>query len=684
MDVVLKNKNIDKIFEKFLKNHKKFDYDKCLRRNCPVPKSTSHSFNERSQVLNFLRLILYQVVPRELFGSGKNQRIMYHNLKKLVFAGKFDKFCLGQFMMKIRVKDCEWIGKDDGISLREKIVSKMLLWLVTDYFMIILKSYFYVTDTSFGCHQLFYYRQSKWRKLCKVKIDELIESGVFRRIENKDLIEKLKNEGYGVGNLRFTPKVSNLRPLVSQTKQKESDLEKLRYVLCTLKYAIRKNPSLIGFGSQSVRTARQKWGQFKKSAAGNSKYYFVRVDVKDCFHSMIQKKLLEILEKVYDYLFRSNSYVRIAEVDHFRRLRTSVFRHRVLIAGDARDSFEEMLDGNQAAFVGENVVLDSGKRFIMTKPCMRSRLKRYICSLLCTLPASACGNEQPPFHQIQGIVQGQMLSSILCNIYYGAMDNQHLSKYTKNSGNFLIRLIDDYLFVSPNIDEANQFLAQMVAGFDDFNSQINSSKCCTNLRESGDVFPEIQTIRDDTRMPWLGSQIDVTSLDIFIDYSRYGNIETDSTIARQFWKSSMFMKEKVLNSLKSKSSESIYFDESCNSIKCVTQNVYELFLIAAFRLVCYIRFSGRKKGADYIFDIIRTCSDSVFKILRRLKKKTSLTKFEVRYLSLRAFERKFMTLLTWRQLGRKLRFRRLKLLEKTRKTIVDTIDTFPKDFSNFY
>jgi hypothetical protein len=54
-----------------------------------------------------------------------------------------------------------------------------------------------------------------------------------------------------------------------------------------------------------------------------------------------------------------------------------------------------------------------------------------------------------------------MISTLLANYYYGAMERDHLKLL---SDELLMRQADDFLFVTPNLENAQAFLVTMVKG----------------------------------------------------------------------------------------------------------------------------------------------------------------------------------------------------------------------------
>jgi telomerase reverse transcriptase len=69
------------------------------------------------------------------------------------------------------------------------------------------------------------------------------------------------------------------------------------------------------------------------------------------------------------------------------------------------------------------------------------------------------------YRQKDGIPQGSVLSSLLCNFFYGDMERKHLG-FTKDDGSALLRYVDDFLFITTKKDLAVEFLRVMAQGQD--------------------------------------------------------------------------------------------------------------------------------------------------------------------------------------------------------------------------
>ena len=72
--------------------------------------------------------------------------------------------------------------------------------------------------------------------------------------------------------------------------------------------------------------------------------------------------------------------------------------------------------------------------------------------------------DQDYYRQIIGIPQGSVLSSLLCSFFYGDLEKTSLQTFRDNENSVLLRLIDDYLYISTEEDKARHFLQIMNKG----------------------------------------------------------------------------------------------------------------------------------------------------------------------------------------------------------------------------
>src|SRR5437016_3414928 len=78
------------------------------------------------------------------------------------------------------------------------------------------------------------------------------------------------------------------------------------------------------------------------------------------------------------------------------------------------------------------------------------------------------------YRQKVGIPQGSVVSTVLCNMFYAHLEKKKLP-FLQDADGLLLRLIDDFLFITMNRDHAKQFLqlmndGTMILGFSDLRS----------------------------------------------------------------------------------------------------------------------------------------------------------------------------------------------------------------------
>lgn len=130
------------------------------------------------QVYGFLRACLRELVPSGLWGAKHNKRRFFKNVKQFISLGKCGKLSLQELMWKMKVEDCLWLRSNPGNNCvpaaehrtRERILAAFLFWLMDVYVVELLRSFFYITETTFQKNQLFFYRKSVWSKLQSIGV----------------------------------------------------------------------------------------------------------------------------------------------------------------------------------------------------------------------------------------------------------------------------------------------------------------------------------------------------------------------------------------------------------------------------------------------------------------------------------------------------------------------------------
>lgn len=153
--------------------------------------------------------------------------------------------------------------------------------------------------------------------------------------------------------------------------------------------------------------------------------------------------------------------------------------------------------------------------------------------------------------QTVGIAQGSILSTLLCTLYYGHMENSIIFPYlskndhdrqilpddvngcaapeattdlsSSSSQYLLLRYVDDFLFLTTSKKQAISFFTRLWRGFYNYNCNMNKDKFCTNFDFGAhklDLKRLLVTSDDVSFLKWSGLLINCCSLEVQADYSR--------------------------------------------------------------------------------------------------------------------------------------------------------------------
>ena len=168
--------NLIPLFDRFRLNHQEF----YLRRRSRLPLSyTHHHVPEPTATLDqlislttplvivqkFLRVWLTHVLPVEFFGSKSNHRLFIRKMSFLIQLPRTQQYSLGDALRRIKSKACPWtkISSNSSSIIRQLYLTHLIHFLIR-YVLVLIRSYFYVTEASSPSHPLVlvFYRHKIW------------------------------------------------------------------------------------------------------------------------------------------------------------------------------------------------------------------------------------------------------------------------------------------------------------------------------------------------------------------------------------------------------------------------------------------------------------------------------------------------------------------------------------------
>ncbi|XP_030597126.1 telomerase reverse transcriptase isoform X1 [Archocentrus centrarchus] len=592
------------LFRQLLQQHRRCSYSRILQRLCPWVEESNTGQGELNSLLPqhcaphrvylFVRECL-SVIPQELWGSDQNRLHFFARVRSFLQSGKFERLSLAELMWKMKVNDCDWLkirktGRfpPSELAYRTQILGQFLAWLLDGYVAGLVRACFYATESVGQKNAIRFYRQEVWAKLQDLAFRGHLSKGQMEELTPAQVASLPK--GTVISRLRFIPKTDGMRPITrvigADTKTRLYQ-GRVRDLLDMLRACVRATPSLLGstvWGMTDIHKVLCSLAPAQKDKP--QLLYFVKVDVSGAYESLPHDKLIEVigqaLSPVHDELFTLRRYAKIWTDSH-EGLKKAFVRQADFLEGS-------MGSTNMKGFLTSLQKKGKVHHAILVEQHFCSDLHGRDALQFFTqmLTGSVVQYGKKKYRQYRGIPQGSVVSSLLCCLCYGHMENLLFKDITGNKG-CLMRLVDDFLLITPDQHEAQAFLKILLAGVPQYGLVVNPQKVVVNFQVSGSVgsSPDIRVLPPRCLFPWCGLLLDTHSLDIYKDYSSYAGLSLRYSLTLGVSHSAgQQMKRKLLSILRLKC-HALFFDLKTNSLEAVYKNIYKLVLLHACRFhVC--------------------------------------------------------------------------------------------------
>ncbi|KAL0579065.1 Telomerase reverse transcriptase, partial [Marasmius crinis-equi] len=608
------------------------------------------------EVYRFVVAVVQAVIPKAFWGSKDNFKHICRQIKTFITARRYDKVSLHHVLQGFSTAACDWLmppgdGKSqrsvpvtDALKRRE-LLEDFVFWFFDSFIVSLLRTTFYVTESSAFRNRLLYFRHDDWSILCAPLLKDLKQEK-FEKMATEEAQALLQQRKLGFSFVRLLPKELGVRPIVNlRRKQALSSFGEqsinaiLQAALRILTYEKDNQPSRLGAACFSADHHYAKLKEYKLRLPRNTdgslpRLYFAKVDVQACFDTIDQTKLLEILREIIS----EDSYViqRYTQVSSVMSKPKTLFRKRAWPDGVHPHFLKYATDLANA--LRHTIFVDQVTCHTESRDDLLDLLEQHIKENIVKIGSSY-------YRQTVGIPQGSTLSTILCSYFYGDMERQ-FEDFTSDPQSALLRNVDDYLFITTHKDKARAFVGMMYKGHPEYGCFISKGKTLTNFHYDEEIMNV--TGPKERSFPWCGYLINMKDLSVSNDYTRYhGGHLRDSLTVDRGCKSGSEFRRKMLVLAKTRS-HVIYNDMDLNSESAIFTNVYQNFLIAAMKMHCYLRHwdikAKRNKGFihetvkqmfSYCFVSIR--NKTLNKVARENKASIALQKRDVIWLGTHAF-----------------------------------------------
>ena len=434
------------------------------------------------------------------------------------------------------------LSKSD-VEKRREILLEFLYYVFDSILIPLIRSNFHVTQSSAHGNRLFFFRHDVWRMFTEPAITS-IKLSMFTEVPSQKAKRLLDRRVLGFSQIRLLPKAIGLRPIMNLRRRLtklnggkvvlgRSINSVMAPVFNMLSYEKSAQPDRLLSALFSVGEIYSRIKAFRDllegSDRGNEKLYFVKVDVQSCFDTIPQRRVVKLVEQLCseaEYRIARHAEIKPNESHGYQADSGVVYKPARKFVAKARPGqeflrFEEVLDsvghGKRGTIFVDSVVQASHDREQLLD-LLEEHIERNIIKI-----------GKKFFCQKQGIPQGSVLSSLLCNFYYADFEREHLG-FLNGTDSLLLRLIDDFLLITTNKSHATRFLRTMYDGNDDYGIKIRAEKSLINFSTP---LSDVQAPRlgPGTAFPYCGIAIDTTTLQISKDRSKRINTGNGNSIA---------------------------------------------------------------------------------------------------------------------------------------------------------
>ena len=568
-----------------------------------------------AHVSAFCRAVVKSVLPGNALGMGAdgehNMAVLFGQIDRFVGMRRYESLTLHEVYQNLRINCVAWLcplavpskGKVSQPDRRKRLeIFLELLYYVFDSLLIpVIRSHFYVTESNIHRNRLFYFRHDVWRTVSEPSLTDL-RFTMFQSLRASDLRQARHSRLLGHSQVRLLPKETGARPIINLRRKiiknqngkpvlSQNINSRLMPCFATLNYERNIQPQKLGSALFSIGEAHKRLRDFRNTINLCAKeLYFVKMDVKSCFDTIPQDAVVHMVQDLLsEHRYQLSKHAELKPIDS--RWSTGCLERPLakfpLSARPTRTppGLSDSGLSHLAQKKNRTVFVDLWDSRIWDARSLLKLLQEHVQRNVVTI-------ERKFFKQKQGIPQGSVLSSLLCNFFYGAFENSHLN-FLRPGESLLLRLIDDFLLITTNQEHARRFTRVMVEGNPSYGIAVNPPKSLANFEVSvnGTKVPRLHGSK---MFPYCGVAIDVETLEI----SKFRETK-DATVSNGLTvelsrRQGLRFQRKVLDSLKIQMT-AMLLDTNLSSRYCVSSNLYQNLMETAMKMYRYIRSLPKKK-----------------------------------------------------------------------------------------
>jgi telomerase reverse transcriptase len=583
-----------------------------------------------AHVSAFCRAVVESVLPGNALGMGAdgehNMAVLFGQIDRFVRMRRYESLTLHEVYQNLRINCVAWLcplavppkGRISQADRRKRLdIFLEFLYYVFDSILIpLIRSHFYVTESNIHRNRLFYFRHDVWRTVSEPSLTDL-RFTMFQSLRASDLRQARHSRLLGHSQVRLLPKETGARPIINLRRKliknqngkpvlSQNINSRLMPCFATLNYERKLQPQKLGSALFSIGEAHKRLRDFRDSInVCGEELYLVKMDVKSCFDTIPQDAVVHMVQDLLsEQRYQLSKHAELKPIDS-RWSTDCVERPLAKFPLSARPTqtppgLSDSGLSHLAHKKNRTVFVDLWDSRIWDARSLLKLLQEHVQRNVVTI-------ERKFYKQKQGIPQGSVLSSLLCNFFYGAFENSHLN-FLQPGESLLLRLIDDFLLITTNQQHARRFAQVMVEGNPSYGIAINPSKSLANFEISvkGTKLPRLH---GSNMFPYCGVAIDVKTLELSKFRETKDAMVSNGLTVELSRRQGLRFQRKVLDSLKIQMT-AMLLDTKLSSRYCVSSNLYQNLMETAMKMYRYIRSLPKKMRPSEMM-VIGTWKDMV-------------------------------------------------------------------------
>ncbi|PGH27913.1 hypothetical protein AJ80_00463 [Polytolypa hystricis UAMH7299] len=601
------------------------------------PVSMTDYATPPAAVSAFCRAVLQKLIPNDLFGMGedgaRNRDIVMRHIDTFIHLRRFESLSLHEVSQGLKITCVKWLEpphkEENGapsaklsvsdIRKRTEIFLEFIYYIFDSLLMPLIRSNFYVTESGVHRNRMFYFRHDIWRKLAEPSMSRIKES-MFEEVHKENAEKILASRTLGFSLLRLLPKSTGARPIMNLRRRSlkknawgsylgASINSLMTPMFNALSYEKTQQAEKLGSTLFNVNDMYGRIKDFKEKMVQKKRirtkpFYLVKVDIQSCFDTIPQHRLLQLVDQlISEDEYRVTRHVEIRPLDH--PISTdAASNHKTTNAKPVRKYVSKANGLTDFTTLHDTVTSSSSSSsFIRAKKHTvfvdTAMQKRHEADRLLSLLEEHVRNnlvqiDKQFFRQKNGIPQGSILSTLLCNFFYAAHERENLSfLHSVDEGDdasLLLRLVDDYLLITTSTSLATQFLQTMLDGDAEYGITVNPAKSLTNFTAAinGRKIPRLPP-EQEHQFPYCGTLIDTRTLSLRKDPTpKDAALTVPDTLTVDATKAPGATFVRKLISFFKINVAAMFLDTSHNSTPVVLASIYQNFLQAAIKAHAYL------------------------------------------------------------------------------------------------